>query len=325
MSALVTLSRAFDERFALASVDGEDGVLLDLLTGEFYRVDCAGVVACVALAEGAGVSGAAAAIVRKFAVTHAQAESDVRALLSSLARPARRRRPKQPVIFRAAENGFAMFVGRRHALDVERATGRVETRRSDPARLRLVAPHVLALQGHAVLHASAALLGRKIVAFMGPSGAGKTTIANMLRSLGAPRVSRDLVVLADTQRAFRYGEASIATWSRRSARVIHASPLEAALRGPAVTVGAILIVERSSAQSALRIDELGGAAAIAALLENAFVELPDPRVWRAALITCGALAARGLVRRAQVPEGRAALRRALSAWVDGGARVTRRT
>ena len=321
----MTLAKTFEERFTLASVDGEDGVLLDLVTGELYRVDRAGVVVCKALAEGAGVSGAAAAIVRNFAVSKTQAHADVRTLVASLARPARSPRQKRPVAFRAAREGFDMFVGRRRALHVERATGTVETRRRDPALLRLVAPHVLALQGHAVLHASAALVGRKIVAFMGPSGVGKTTIARILRSAGAPTVSRDLLWMADTRRAFLGGETAIATWSRRSARIIHASPFGAALWASTGLVGAILIVERSGRGSTLRIDELVGAEAIATLLENAFVELPDRRVWQAALAMSGALAAQGLVRRARVPEGRAALRRALTAWVDGGARVTRRT
>lgn len=320
----MTFTKTFADRFSLASVDGEDGVLLDLVTGEFYRVDRVGVVICKALAEGVGASGAAAATVRNFTVSRTQAQADVRALVASLARPARRRRQKLPVTFREAGDGFDMFVGRRHALHVERTAGSVETRRRDPALLRLVAPHVLALQGRAVLHASAALVGRKIVAFMGPSGVGKTTIAEILRSAGAPTISRDLLVMADARRAFLGGEAAIATWSRRRARIIYASPLGAASRAPASLVGAILIVERGASGSALRIDELRGAPAIAALLENAFVELPDRRVWRRALDMCRALAAQGLVRRAQVPEGRAALGRVLTAWVAGGARVTRR-
>ncbi|MEO6574907.1 MAG: hypothetical protein ABIP89_13770, partial [Polyangiaceae bacterium] len=277
-----------------------------------------------AFAGGAGVRGATSALARRFTVGRAQAERDIQALLASFGRSPRRRREKAPYTFREVGDGFELRAGRDRSLHVERASGRVLTHGRDPALLRLAAPHVLALHGHAVLHASAAHIGRKVVAFMGPSGVGKTTIARILNRAGASIISRDLVVMKNSRRALLAGESAIFRWSRRSARTIDANPLEDAWSGASAPAAAILVLERAAPDSGLRIDALGGATAIAALFANAFIELPDPRVWRSALAACEALAAGGLVRRARVPEGRAALRRALLAWLHAGARVTPR-
>lgn len=321
----MTVAASFSERFSLASVDDADGVLVDLVTGEIYRVDGSGLVACRALAQGAGVAGAAAALTQHFAVSSAQAMLDVQVLLASFATAARRPQHARPIAFRVAGDGFDMFVERRRRLHIVRATGRVEASGRNRSLLRFVAPHVLALHGHTVLHASAVRIGRKLVAFMGPSGVGKTTIAKVLRSGGARLVSRDLVVMVDARRALVDGESAIVAWSRRRARIIDARPVDLASGGPSNLLGAIFVVERGTPGSTLRIDELHGAAAIAALLENAFVELPDRHVWASALASCAAIAAQGLVRRARVPEGRADLRRELTAWVEAGAPVRRRT
>src|SRR5205823_4302033 len=57
------------------------------------------------------------------------------------------------------------------------------------------APHVLALSGHAVLHAAAVEASDGVVAFCGSSGRGKTTLASLLADQGMPLVAEDLLVL----------------------------------------------------------------------------------------------------------------------------------
>lgn len=56
-----------------------------------------------------------------------------------------------------------------------------------------VLAHVLAAEGHSALHASAVESGGSAVAFIGPSGRGKSTLAALLCSSGAALVSDDLL------------------------------------------------------------------------------------------------------------------------------------
>ncbi|MDY7014224.1 MAG: hypothetical protein SVX43_11620 [Cyanobacteriota bacterium] len=54
---------------------------------------------------------------------------------------------------------------------------------------------ILRLRGFPCLHASAAVIGDRAVAFLGPPGAGKSTLAAALARRGYPILSDDLVVL----------------------------------------------------------------------------------------------------------------------------------
>jgi hypothetical protein len=74
----------------------------------------------------------------------------------------------------------------------------------------------------------------------------------------------------------------------------------------------VWLLERTAGP--LDVSPLRGAAAIAELLANAFVELPAPQVWQQALRTCRALAARRIVHRARIPEGVRKLRDELRRW-----------
>lgn len=58
---------------------------------------------------------------------------------------------------------------------------------------RQIVPFVSALHGRLVLHASANRFGDSVIAFNGPSGVGKSTIAALLDRAGHPIVSDDLL------------------------------------------------------------------------------------------------------------------------------------
>jgi hypothetical protein len=310
----VTTSRSttdFGERFAVAAIGGE-GVLLDLRSGWLFRVDGAALVVCRALCRGAGKAEAAADLARRFDVSRARARSDIDALVADLHRESTPRRASW-LTFRRARSGATydmMFEGQT-ALSIDRATGEVSTARRASPLLRLAAPHVLALEGRHVLHASAAAIGGKVVAFVGPSGVGKSTIARMLMQQGHRIVSRDLLVVDHARDVLVDAERAIGSWSRKESAKRERSPI-ACVRRARAPLGAVWLIERSA--EAVDVRPLRGAAAMAALFANAFVELPDPRVWCEALALCRTLAARRLVYRARVPEGLAPLRAALRAW-----------
>lgn len=59
----------------------------------------------------------------------------------------------------------------------------------------LLLPSILASRGHLVLHASAAAVRNRALAFIGAAGAGKSTLAAALARRGAPTISDDALVL----------------------------------------------------------------------------------------------------------------------------------
>jgi hypothetical protein len=318
---MVTTTSA--RRFVLAAI-GREGVVLDTRSGELYRAGATAVVVFRALGRGADLAGAAAALVRAFAVTHSRAARDVRAILASM--PDRRRGMasgvRSPQFRASARGGYEMDLDGlqvawldERGRSVERGGGAIRcVSGADGSHvLRMLAPHVLALAGHRVLHASAVLHRDEVVAFVAPSGTGKTTLARLLARRGARAISEDLLVLRDTREAVVEGERALRTWSRSRARTVSTEVVVASVEGRAKPLRAVLILQRRKGQRGIALEPLRGADAIMGLFANAFVEVPSPRVWRQALAMCRALAARGIVYRACVPDGLPALERALPA------------
>lgn len=94
--------------------------------------------------------------------------------------------------------------------------GAPDDRVSVSAALQAIAPKLLALHDHVVLHASAVLMGGTIIAFCGESGAGKTTTARSLQRAGAKLVSEDKLVIRVQDRnaeALIGAEDAIRTWT----------------------------------------------------------------------------------------------------------------
>jgi hypothetical protein len=283
-------------RFALATI-ADEGVVVDLESGEIHRVAGAAVAIAEVLARGGSQREAASELVRRFDVDASAALRDVRGVVASLSRRRRRREPW--LVFR--RRGGAYVVS-----DLSIASSGVVSRASiDVPLLRLAAPHALALSGIDVLHASAIEVNGAVIAFVGPSGAGKTTMARLSR---APIVSRDLVVQS-RGRVVLAGESRIASWSRRRGHEI-VPPTFVSER--TLPLAAIFVVERGGA---FEVVPLRGAEAIEVLFRNAFVEVPDPGVWSRALENARAIAARAIVSRMRVPEGLGALEQALSEWL----------
>jgi hypothetical protein len=86
-----------------------------------------------------------------------------------------------------------------------------------------IAPKLLALRGHHVLHASAVGLDEKIVVFCGESGAGKTTTARLLANAGATLVCEDKLVIrfrSERVEAEADIEAGLLRWSEKAADIL---------------------------------------------------------------------------------------------------------
>jgi hypothetical protein len=86
--------------------------------------------------------------------------------------------------------------------------------------LLAVAPKLLALRGHYVLHASAVILDGEVSAFCGESGAGKTTTARSLVRAGATLVCEDKLVVrtrGERVEAVTGIETDLLRWSQAAA------------------------------------------------------------------------------------------------------------
>ena len=181
-----------------------------------------------------------------------------------------------------------------------------------------VLAHVLAAEGHSALHASAVESGGRAVAFIGPSGRGKSTLAALLCSAGASLVSDDLLRCEVTG-----GGATCFRGSSRLRLRPQAAALAASLPGAAVETAdgrtalvprtpgmrrmplAALVVPRPSREAeALAIRRLRGREAAAEILRSPrLLGWTDPELATRHLDLCRDLAGAVPVLEATIPWG----------------------
>ena len=306
------MTESFSERYELARIR-DAGILLDLRTGSYFAVRGTAIAICSALAGHASVSSTAMQVAEKFDVSPKIAKRDIAAFLASLRRP---RPPSRSGVFRERSAGFELRAAPGARLVLAR-DGNVVTRGASSHLLRVAAPHVLALRGETVLHASAVVHRGSSIAFVAASGTGKTTIAALLEKFARRALSEDLVVLDRNLRVRHDGERAIRAWARARDRARANHPLDEA-QASTLPLAAVMLVERVEGLQGARIERAETVAAMAALFENAFIELPVPRVWARALDVSRRLVARRIVYRMQVPEGRRALSVAIRDWSERG-------
>ncbi len=124
-------------------------------------------------------------------------------------------------------------------------------------QVRQVAPFAAAVQGKLTLHASCVAGVRSAFAFVGESGAGKSTFAATLQAQGWHRICDDLLPVRDLGGAWTVPAAA----------------------GPRALAG-IYFVERGTAEGSLTIEQLPSRDALTSLLRHGFGELHAPRVWQ---------------------------------------------
>jgi hypothetical protein len=293
---------SFAERFAVAPV-GDAALALDLETGSVYRLNGTASRVALALARGESEALAASELVREGA-SDEQAARDVASVIATLAQNG----PSlvegdHELRFVEGAAGFRMLLGGEPLLRIDRAGTRVALlgdARDAALVLRWAVPHILALQGRPLLHASAVETESGVVAFSGPSGAGKTTTAELLARRGARLVSRDLLalVLEHEPLVLIEGEARLDRWiaSRaerfREAREIDASDLGETLAGlEARPLARFVFLDAARREGdAIRIEPLALEAALLEHLRNGFSELGAARAWRDLLELSRALA-----------------------------------
>lgn len=130
--------------------------------------------------------------------------------------------------------------------------------------VRRVVPFAAALQDWVLLHASAVLAGDGVHAFIGASGVGKSTLAELLGKQGLTVLAEDLLHCLPTD----------------SGIVIPSSQERSAGEsGPSLQ--AVYFIERHPMLTAIRLEEMQEEECFKRLLQHGFGELAVPKIWAA--------------------------------------------
>jgi hypothetical protein len=129
---------------------------------------------------------------------------------------------------------------------------------------RRIQPLLLQVNGHLVLHASAASADRRVIAFAGRSGTGKSTLAAGLRAWGSTQWADDAVVVDVSERS-----PAVLALPFTSAADGVARPGQRAALG-----GIVLMARQTGAPPAGRMETVDDASALASVLAHAHVFEP---------------------------------------------------
>jgi hypothetical protein len=219
--------RAFGERFLVAAYP-TGGVVIDTETGNYYRVDGPTAEMCRVLGTSDDPDAAAQQVADRTGRPLSEVRRSMAALSDELDRPPVRGTPTGPYHFHPAPDGYALWHDGRLVLNVDGGDYQIHPPAGQGIErhpllemyVRAVAPKILFLRGIAAIHASACAVKQSVLAFAGPSGAGKTTTARAFVRAGAEPVCEDLLVfrLVDQRPMVVIGsEARIHEWARRTA------------------------------------------------------------------------------------------------------------
>jgi hypothetical protein len=297
----------FGDRFALAAL-GHGGLVLDRRTGAFWQLDGAAWAVAESLAAGATDEEAARAARAPAALVR-----DVRALADAPDAPP----GDNPVSFRHDSEGHVLCWDAEPVVRVGPGGAwlAAEARVGDPvAQARLALPDALVLRGVSVLHAASVRLPSGVEAFLGSSGAGKTTLAHALVDAGCPLVSEDLLLVRELACPTR-GEYRLRAWCERAGprlasgerAVLSEADVAELFAGPSAPLAALHVLAPRHLGPDLVRERLPAPEAVAALLGNALAELGTPEVWERVWREAIALASHVPVYATSAPEGLEAL------------------
>jgi hypothetical protein len=329
---------AFADRYVLARF-AAGGVVVDLETGNYFRVDAPAAEVCEVLRTTADPDAAANEVAARLDLPRAHAATMLADTRAALAAAPARGTPAGPYHFHPQPGGYGLWHAGRCVLTVGGDDAEIRVSPGEDAErsprlefyVRALAPKLMYQRGLSVLHASACAIGHSVVAFAGPSGAGKTTTARAFAAAGARSLAEDLVVLkAGAPRASVVldGEARVHDWARQTAAALAAgaarvssAALATMADGAATPIDAVLFVDETRrAGTELAVQPLSGPDGLLALMANDFLGGSSRAEWRRFFATALEIASATELGALTAPRGlgslEAAAARYMSNWTS---------
>jgi hypothetical protein len=300
------------------------GLLLDLASGSLFRLNESAALIWEAWLGGAPTTAVAHTLERSYGVPLSTADDHVRAALTIDPSEGLPAPPSGDFLYERAPDGYVFSRGGTPFLIVddrgETIRLHAQSRFSPPevgTALASVAPKLLALRGHFVLHASAALVDGVAFVVAGESGAGKTTTARALVRAGARPLAEDKLVIRATPgspETFSACENDIERWAQRShvdlsrGITIRCPDVEEICTGAAVPIREIGFIDASRrAGESIAAARLTTLDAAGALFGNSFCGSDLAADWRRNLHAAIAIAAGAAAFDLTMPAGTDAL------------------
>lgn len=321
----------FRERFALALFD-DGGIVVDLFNGNYWRLNSTAAACCSAFQNESTLEDAIAAASASLGVPTSVATEYIQAITANLNGPSLRRERSGPFQYLDHEGGYELWHSTQRVLQVDGRGDRVTlvARPSDLTfqifdYLKGIAPKLLFLRGHTVLHGSAVTIGSGATAICGASGAGKTTTAKALARHGAPLIAEDLLVVGDHgigSRIFTDGERRILGWCREGTKrlltagaTVDAQELDSAAAGTTIELQSVWFLDARRRGNAFKHVGLSRTETLEQLLAHAFLGAGGTAAWRRHLLRAHTISVAVRGSEISAPDGLDQLDQAIGAYM----------
>jgi hypothetical protein len=199
------------------------GLLLDLTSGTLFRLNESAALIWEAWLAGAPSEEIANRLRRSYGLPLAIAAAHVLAALKIDPADGMLGQPAGEFLYQRAGDGYVLSRAEKPLLSIDQTGRKIRlhegarmSAQETAAALTAVAPKLIALRGHFVLHAAAVSVDGAAFVVAGDSGAGKTTTSRALVRAGASPLAEDKLVIRATrgrQETFLDCEINIQRWS----------------------------------------------------------------------------------------------------------------